>query len=327
MTKKMFTLEVISPMFLNGADTRQPEMRAASVRGQLRYWLRAIIGASTDNQQAIWQRESAVFGSTGQGSAVTIRVFPHSLPLDIRDSQMLPHKPNDRERSPQKAIQPGQKTTLELVTRPGVNMPDDAIHALYIWSLLGGLGKRSRRTFGAFMLSGDDTIRYSNPQELEEQIKKSLISAKCDSRPARSNIPDFPSLDPNHCAVLVGHENQYSDHVQAEKDLFGLLHQTYVIQRMFGFAGYDNQDKDVIRSLNGRDRREFEESLIRRRASLLIAQVRRIDAKLYPIFTFFRSQPTQISSTRKIDWKMINQFMGDVKRKFKAEFAWGGEFK
>ena len=70
-----FTLKVVSPMFLNGAYTQQPELRAASVRGQLRYWLRAYLGAQTSDLKAIWEKESAVFGSTGQGSAVNVGVF------------------------------------------------------------------------------------------------------------------------------------------------------------------------------------------------------------------------------------------------------------
>jgi CRISPR-associated protein Cmr1 len=48
MTINEYALTVVSPMFLNGSDTRQPELRAASVRGQLRYWLRAYLGAQTD---------------------------------------------------------------------------------------------------------------------------------------------------------------------------------------------------------------------------------------------------------------------------------------
>jgi hypothetical protein len=38
-------LETITPLFLTGADPRgEPELRAASIRGALRFWLRALLG-------------------------------------------------------------------------------------------------------------------------------------------------------------------------------------------------------------------------------------------------------------------------------------------
>jgi CRISPR-associated protein Cmr1 len=37
------TLETVTPLFLGGA-LHQPELRPASVRGALRYWLRAALG-------------------------------------------------------------------------------------------------------------------------------------------------------------------------------------------------------------------------------------------------------------------------------------------
>ncbi|WP_448575939.1 type III-B CRISPR module RAMP protein Cmr1, partial [Thermomicrobium sp.] len=38
-------LETLTPLFLGGADPRgDPELRASSVRGALRFWLRALLG-------------------------------------------------------------------------------------------------------------------------------------------------------------------------------------------------------------------------------------------------------------------------------------------
>ncbi len=38
-------LETITPLFLTGADPRgEPELRAASIRGALRFWLLALLG-------------------------------------------------------------------------------------------------------------------------------------------------------------------------------------------------------------------------------------------------------------------------------------------
>lgn len=38
-----FTLKVLTPMFMGGADPEgAPELRAASIRGAMRFWFRAI---------------------------------------------------------------------------------------------------------------------------------------------------------------------------------------------------------------------------------------------------------------------------------------------
>lgn len=327
-----FNLRVVSPMFLNGADTKAPELRAASVRGQLRYWLRAILGAQTDDLSWIWERESAVFGSTGQGSAVSVRVFPQSVSKEqITSASILPHNPEKRDRSKQDAIKSGHKVTVQLVTRPGVKIPDDLINALRLWSLLGGLGKRSRRMFGAIQIVGLEALPVAHTfEDLKNQIEQSLSDAIPVPNPAlyKQAYPEFPTLHPNQCAIWIGRDS-FTDHIEAEKKLFGLLHEDYVVQRMFGFADYDPQDREQLKRLQGREKREFQEKLVKRRASPLIAQLRLIDGELYPIFTFFRSQPTQINSTSNIDWSIHNKFMAAIQNTFdtSSDPIWGGLFK
>jgi len=44
MKKLIFTLETITPLFLSGTDQSVVELRAASIRGHLRYWYRALLG-------------------------------------------------------------------------------------------------------------------------------------------------------------------------------------------------------------------------------------------------------------------------------------------
>jgi CRISPR-associated protein Cmr1 len=37
-----FNCEIITPMFLAGADTGQPELRPPSIKGAMRFWWRAV---------------------------------------------------------------------------------------------------------------------------------------------------------------------------------------------------------------------------------------------------------------------------------------------
>ena len=70
MIRHTYTLEIITPCFCAGADSAIAEIRAPSIRGQIRWWFRVLGGNAAD--------EAAVFGSVagneGTGSAVRIAV-------------------------------------------------------------------------------------------------------------------------------------------------------------------------------------------------------------------------------------------------------------
>jgi CRISPR type III-B/RAMP module RAMP protein Cmr1 len=70
MTRKTYTLELITPCFCSGANAAQAEIRAPSIRGQLRWWFRALGGSAVE--------EAEVFGSAagddGFGSSLRIAI-------------------------------------------------------------------------------------------------------------------------------------------------------------------------------------------------------------------------------------------------------------
>jgi CRISPR-associated protein Cmr1 len=78
MHKVIFAVRTLTPLFLAGANMEGAEMRAPSLRGLLRYWLRALVGGlvGTDRQglESLWWIESAVFGNVGTASAITVQV-------------------------------------------------------------------------------------------------------------------------------------------------------------------------------------------------------------------------------------------------------------
>ncbi|MHB1407900.1 MAG: type III-B CRISPR module RAMP protein Cmr1, partial [Desulfitobacteriaceae bacterium] len=57
------TLKVESPLFMYGADQNEPEIRAASLKGMLRYWYRAIALGRLKNWEAVREEENRIFGS------------------------------------------------------------------------------------------------------------------------------------------------------------------------------------------------------------------------------------------------------------------------
>jgi CRISPR type III-B/RAMP module RAMP protein Cmr1 len=71
-----FNCKILTPMFLAGADGRTPELRAASIKGAMRFWWRACNGhLGLDDLR---KQEQAIFGGVGPGDArrsgVVVRV-------------------------------------------------------------------------------------------------------------------------------------------------------------------------------------------------------------------------------------------------------------
>jgi CRISPR-associated protein Cmr1 len=226
-------LEAVTPLFLGGADPRgTPELRAASVRGALRFWLRALLGGviGDSNLNELRQAEAAVFGSTDTGaSPVVVRIRNLSRDAPISFSGMASGKQgltylfftargthNEPER---KAIPAGSSFDLELCLRIGAQDQDallKAYAALWLLTHLGGLGARSRRGAGSLQVTQVHgnvpnpalpslEIRASTPEQLQTELQEGLsrlrksvggsASIDCPSR--------FDVLHPNACKIWV----------------------------------------------------------------------------------------------------------------------------
>lgn len=70
MKRESFHLELITPCFCAGADPAQAEIRAPSIRGQLRWWFR-VLGGSVEDESAVF---GSVAGESGVGSALRIAI-------------------------------------------------------------------------------------------------------------------------------------------------------------------------------------------------------------------------------------------------------------
>jgi CRISPR type III-B/RAMP module RAMP protein Cmr1 len=77
MRNARFQIEFITPALLGGAEPHEwAELRAPSIRGQLRWWFRAL-GHSPDEEARIF---GSVRADNGRASTVTIRVTDLTLP-------------------------------------------------------------------------------------------------------------------------------------------------------------------------------------------------------------------------------------------------------
>jgi len=220
MPKVKLQLELVTPLFSGGADPRgKLELRAAPIRGELRYWLRALLGAQgITGLDALQARESAVFGNTQVGSPITVRVRAASgSALKQEHRSILPHSNDPKKNHPVPAFKENQLLELELVTRPGRDLPLEALQALGLWLNFGGLGKRARRGFGSLQLRSLDVDGVILPPDifkpgsiplpangaaLAAQLQ-AIASWALTGAVSLSTYPDFPTLAHGQSRIVV----------------------------------------------------------------------------------------------------------------------------
>lgn len=234
--KLQVTLEIVTPLFLGGANPRgEPELRASSFRGVLRFWLRALLGGVLGNDtEKIFEHESKVFGSTEHASPVIVRVG-HRQPTKTNYSQLTQNKTGlayllfsarrTRSEPERRAIEPKQQFDLTCQLHSSVQnlLPLEAAYAsLWLLTHLGGVGSRSRRGAGNLqvqkVLSNDLTaalpslqIQAKTPQELQSEIAEGLKGLRQWAAKAFNGSlqtlfgkqPDFDILHPQFCKIWV----------------------------------------------------------------------------------------------------------------------------
>jgi CRISPR-associated protein Cmr1 len=219
--KLQATLETVTPLFLGGSDPRgQPELRAASFCGAMRFWLRALLGGVLgDRLDKIFQCESQVFGSTDHASPVVVRLEPHNLGSD--GFNPLPHKQVTFRFN---GFKPGQRFDICLLSRD-----EDALQqaqkALLLLCYLGGLGRRSRRGFGSLQITdGELALTAKTAKELGNALKQRLDAILPSSSAKLTDVPRFPILHEKWAQIKVCDE-EFSDWEQAIKFVMKRAHQ------------------------------------------------------------------------------------------------------
>lgn len=198
-------LVTVTPLFLAGADPRgAPELRVPSVRGALRFWLRALAGGCYGTDDAGLQRvrelEAEVFGDAGGekgfgASKVVVSLDGHGLKpekwqptrqsrgfgagIDYLYWSMGEQRVRGERLPPKQHYAPNSRFTLTLAIRPGPD-PKGARQAFYhairaTWLLvhLGGVGARARRTAGSLGVeperrrTADGTVRVLPVRHLD----------------------------------------------------------------------------------------------------------------------------------------------------------------
>ncbi|MGC8555078.1 MAG: type III-B CRISPR module RAMP protein Cmr1 [Candidatus Acidulodesulfobacterium sp.] len=154
--RKTYEVEIITPMFLVGADHRKAELRVPPIKGMLRFWWRALhpdLTNSNKNYKKLRDEESKLFGDAGDiyGKSKVKIQFLENYKLRYDSHNPFPHKQVNFNF---KGFNVNQSFKI-VITSP------EEIHKLFEFStIVGGLGKRSRRGFGGLV------VKYNNISDL-----------------------------------------------------------------------------------------------------------------------------------------------------------------
>jgi len=234
MINLKFKLETVTPLFCGGADDGLvPELRASSIRGALRFWLRALLGGVLgDRPDEIFRHESQVFGSTDHASPVVVRVEHQNLPT-IGYSQLTRNHPGiaylffgarqTRNEPERKAIADGCQFSCTFHLRVKVQHSEAlqaATAALWLLTNLGGLGMRSRKGGGNLQVVSTDwndpslpllTVQAQTAEQLQKELEDGLrrlrewaaTTFNGSLLPTFQTSPSFDVLHPDRCKIFV----------------------------------------------------------------------------------------------------------------------------
>lgn len=204
MKTETIACKIITPTYLTGADSRQAELRAPSIKGMMRFWWRATV--RKESLEDLKKKEAEIFGADSQSggrSPFTISVQHH---LNLSDFFLRPHKPTVKEKSNVKGFAEGQSFQVMFSARDQASI-DKARTIFELASLLSGIGRRSRRGFGCFSY---DNSSFGDEMDLlraiEQRLNKIMPSSYCleggmgilprsrsTSSDSRSN--DYPTIE------------------------------------------------------------------------------------------------------------------------------------
>lgn len=183
MKTETFHLELLTPCFCGGAEPKeQAEIRAPSIRGQLRWWFRTLGGFKSLAPMRVSQQEAMIFGSTagneGRAGKVIVRIKSLGLVSSVKDGQELGH-PNfsdpayltfpvqSREKNGQKTQYNGRGVftsgSYELLVfwKGQLELWEDIRALVAVFGHLGALGFRGRRAMGASAFTGRPPLEWA----------------------------------------------------------------------------------------------------------------------------------------------------------------------
>lgn len=322
-----FECEVITPMFLAGADGITPELRPASIKGALRFWWRAMNGhLSLDDMK---RAEGEIFGSTSQKSMVVLRTNM----IERQEGQLQKLDALSGRDYLMYSVFPPMNTKVAFLTgkfqvhlsSSNISLLKNSAYCFWLMSNFGGLGTRSRRGSGKFLITNYRGIDFafsfnSNSIDLTQHIeylRNGIQTIKTHFNVISSNnTTDFPCFKNCNIYVLSSgkpkSENALNDIGNFYMNFRRRRTPDYQYVKDYIQSGIQPNtiEKSVLglpfgyryRSLKGKSA-TIEAKSKSRSASSLFIEVIKVGSLFYPLIINFNSKLLDVNDKLKISSK------------------------
>ncbi|RDI95594.1 type III-B CRISPR module RAMP protein Cmr1 [Meiothermus sp. QL-1] len=202
---------------------RENPVRAASVRGHLRFWWRATAGARYATAEELFRAEEEIWGSAERYGRVALRVVEQRGEQEVRPSDLVPDRgtartgpmerfflhpfnENKRENTPEAFGLQSVAFTLELTLNLAESEKEHLRRAIRAWIAFGGIGARTRRGVGALEVTEDlkDWLP-SSPEQLREWFSVQPPKEVCHTTLAGAVVRLGPARRPEAKDPYKGH--------------------------------------------------------------------------------------------------------------------------
>lgn len=353
MHKVTFNCEVITPMFVSGADNSRVEIRPPSVKGLIRYWWRAMHGEL--GLDDLKKREGSIFGSVdtgGRRSKVLLRIDKQPRKGDIGFNlwDEIPHQDTGKFKRPtvyhgiayllysvlminrRPYIKPGFGFSLEISSRDEM-MLREAVHAFWCLSFLGAVGSRCRRGAGCMRVTTEhpqykqmfDTTFVKDKSRLKQFLESGI--AGFDLQPGTSA---FSVLKGSIIYILDPRDN-WKDALESTggpfRDFRHNIKSRISDTPNFGFP-IRHRDKTLMGAgpqKVSKDSRGNVKGFLNRRSSPLVIKVLKTGEDcFFPVIVWlkgdlvpksYRIMDRQGGNIAQPNNNLINQFLGSFKNK------------
>jgi CRISPR-associated protein Cmr1 len=190
-------LKTITPMFGGSATPREVDqenpVRAASVRGHLRFWWRATAGGQYTSAEKLFEAEEQIWGSAERYGKVALRVLEQAAGQLVKPSELVPDRgtartgpmekfflhpfnENKTEHIPEASGLQWVEFSLELTLNLSDAEREHLRRALRAWITFGGVGARTRRGVGALEVTADLPMWLPNkPEQLKDWFSQKPV--------------------------------------------------------------------------------------------------------------------------------------------------------
>jgi len=187
MNSVEFDIEIVTPMFLGGANTTDAELRVPSIKGMLRFWWRAT--CAIESLEEMKKEETKIFGSTEQKASFFLKLEgvnnikaiksnlssgkkfqPKGKTFSVGIIDYLAFGIRDpRNGYTRKHFPSGSQFKL-IFSFYNDEFKQSILNAFYSLIDYGGLGAKSRNGFGSLRL----TKNYKNSMRFQGSLQKYL---------------------------------------------------------------------------------------------------------------------------------------------------------